>query len=519
MVSSVKSFGIAGLRGFVVEVETNLSRGIPALDIVGLGDTAVRESRKRVRAALENQGFDYPLGRIVINLAPAGQRKEGSYLDLAMAIGILAAKGLIPFACLRNVALLGELSLDGSLRRVRGLLPMLLACERESIPRCVVPAGNVAECRLVDGITVYGAENLRQVVDILQTKQFVPPPLLSEQACKPDSNTSVDSCPTEGDFSQVFGQRRAKRALEIAAAGHHNVLLLGAPGCGKSLMARCVPTILPPLTREERLEVHSIYSVAGLLEDTAWVLQERPFRAVHSGITTAALTGGGRPVMPGEITLAHHGVLFLDEITEMNRRTIESLRQPLESGYITVSRYGETVQFPALFLLVGTANPCRCGNLLEGEGKCRCTPLQIASYLSALSKPILDRIDMHLPVHSLKYAQLESGEEESSSVIRGRVQAARACQRERYKQEKITLNTQLTRNMFPRYCALDQKSKQLLERAVDDLGFSVRGYEKVVKLARTIADLAGQDRIRQENVAEALQYRWFDRRGTLLDDV
>lgn len=511
MVSNVKSFGLAGMRGFVVEVETNLARGIPSLDIVGLGDVAVREARKRVRTALENQGFDYPLGRIVINLAPADQRKEGACLDLPMAMGILAAQGLVPFGNLRDVAFLGELSLDGSLRKVRGLLPMLLACSQAGITRCIVPSTNEENYRLVKGVSVYPAENLRQVMDIVLTKQFTPPPFPRHLSVPSPLGFSEE----EADFCQVFGQSRAKRALEIAAAGHHNVLLLGAPGCGKSLMARCMPSILPPMTEEEQLEVASVYSVAGLFSQTAEGVLHRPFRAVHASVTSAALIGGGRPVMPGEISLAHHGVLFLDEMAEMNRQAIESLRQPLESGFITVSRQGETVRYPALFLLVGTANPCRCGYLLEGEGKCRCTPLQISGYLSSLSKPILDRIDIHLPVHSVKYAQINGEKGEASSTIRERVRLARLCQKERYRTEPISFNTQLTRNMFAKYCELDLVSRKLLERAVDDLGFSVRGYEKVVKIARTIADLAGQEKILQEHVAEALQYRWFDRGGML----
>lgn len=508
LVSEVKTCGIRGVRGFVIDVETYIAAGIPDFEMVGLGDKAVHEAKQRVKAALINQGFAFPLGRIIMNLAPSAVRKEGTSMDLALSIGILSAQGLIEGRRLKDTGFIGELSLDGTLRPVNGVLPMLAAGVKRGLRRFVVPAENLQEAVLQCGIAVFPAIQLRQVFHVLTQEGAEQDWIVTDktqQAFPAEAYSENDE-----DFNQVAGQSAAKRVLEIAASGGHNVMLLGDAGCGKTMLAKRFPGILPPMTYDEAYEVTSIYSVAGMLPQDCRLVRRRPFRALHSGVTAAGLVGGGRPAVPGEISLAHHGVLFLDEMTEMDRRVLDSLRQPLEAGHAVISRLGTAEIFPAEFILIGAANPCRCGKLFEGNGKCTCTPLQVHAYLTRISRPIADRIDLHLPVRRVPFQDITAPRGEASSEIRARVIRTRAVQQNRYQKERIRVNAGLTRNMIERYCAIDGKTKTLLSKAVDTMGFSVRGYEKILKIARTIADMEAREQIQEQDVAEALQYRWMD---------
>jgi len=504
LVSTVFSFGLSGLQGYIVSVETDISKGIPNFEIVGWGDITVRESCARVEAAIKNQGYSFPLGKIIVNLAPANRKKEGSNLDLALAIGILASVYNISNDKLKNTALIGELSLNGTLRPVKGVLPMVKAGKLNGLKRIILPKENLNEAKLVEGLCVIGVESLSQALQII----------INDVSFQNNSNpyyvSALSKDILEEDFIQVSAQKEAKRVLEIAACGQHNLIMLGCAGCGKSMLAKRIPGIMPPLSFEEAFEVTSIYSIAGLINNEAGLFTERPFRSVHSSVTANALIGGGRPVIPGEISLANHGVLFLDEMTEMTRKAVESLRQPLEDHRINISRLGSREILPADFLLIAAANPCKCGKLFETDKKCTCTPYQIKNYLSRLSKPIMDRIDMHLTMRSLKYNEIKKGGEECSAKIRKRVINAREIQKERYRNDDIKVNSHLTRGLIDKYCKLDEKSKNLISSAVDKYGYSVRGYEKIIKIARTIADMEQRSDISVNDVAEAMQYRWFD---------
>ena len=506
MLAVVNSYGLSGIDGFPVRVEVNVSGGLPGFELVGLPDAAVKESRERVTTSLKNSGFAYPDGKVVINLAPADQKKEGPAFDLPMAAGILAAAGKVPASALDGCALLGELSLDGTVRPVRGALPLTISAREKGMRAMILPPGNAEEVRCVEGIEVYPAGTLRQAIEHLQgEKPLAPLVKTSYQELLTRRQSAVD-------FAFVKGQKSAKRALEIAAAGGHNVLMVGPPGSGKTLMARCMPTILPDMTFEEALEVTRIHSAAGIMEGGG-LLVERPFRSPHHTASTVSLVGGGMHAQPGEISKAHNGVLFLDELPEYRRDVLEGLRQPMEDGFVTITRANAQSTYPSQFMLICSMNPCPCGNYGSRTQTCRCSSGEIRRYLNRISGPLLDRIDMHIEVESIPPERLaETTLEESSAQVRERVQRAREVQRARYAGEKISCNARLDASSMNRYCALSGAARAMLMKAGESMGLSNRAFTRVLKVSRTIADLAGSEQIELNHVAEAVQYRSLDRK-------
>ena len=503
MLVKVYSGAIIGIESITVTIEVNILAGAKFI-IVGLPDIAVKESQQRVDSALRCIGYKIPGKRTIINMAPANVRKEGSFYDLALAIGILAADGHLSPHSLESFVFMGELSLDGTLRPVKGVLPIAINAQKNGFKNLIVPVVNANEASLVSDINVFGCNNLKQVLDFLKGDISIKRTKYVEK--------QTSSLPYN-DFKDVRGQENVKRAMEIAACGGHNILLIGSPGSGKTMLAKCMPGILPPLTKEESLETTKIHSVAGNLNSLGHLITERPFRAPHHTISEVALIGGGVYPHPGEISLANNGVLFLDELPEFKRSTLEVLRQPLEERVITISRARFSVQYPANFMLIASMNPCPCGYYTHPTRECICPPGAISRYLSKISGPLLDRIDLHIEVIPVEIDKMTSNKEaESSSCIRQRVLLGRNIQLKRYKNAKgVYCNAQMTTNMLKKYCPLNKSCISLLKVAINKFGLSARAYTRIVKLSRTIADLSGSEKILDEHVAEAIGYRCLDR--------